>query len=304
MRRLYFCDQHAFELPRGHKFPVAKYRMVRDRLSGTGLFHFQPAPFADVSDIGLAHDGEYCRRFLDGTLDRAAMRRIGFPWSQGLVMRTLASVGGTIAAGEDALAKGWGGNLAGGTHHAFRAEGSGFCVFNDMAVAVQALRAKGVVRRAAILDLDVHQGDGTAAIFAEDADVLTISMHGEKNFPFRKRPSRIDIALRDGTGDTEYLGHLEPALARMIEFRADILFFQSGVDALESDTLGRLSISMEGLALRDRMVIDAARSASLPLVIVLGGGYSSPIGLTAEAHAQTFIAAASLFSAAVSEPAR
>ena len=304
MRRLYYCDNHTFELPQGHKFPVAKYRMVRDRLEATGLFQLEPAPFAGVSDIVLAHDAGYCRRFLEGTLDRAAMRRIGFPWSEGLVARTLASVGGTVAAGEAALATGWCGNLAGGTHHAFRGEGSGFCVFNDMAVAVQALRARGLARRAAILDLDVHQGDGTAEIFAADEDVLTVSMHGEKNFPFRKRLSRIDIALPDGTADVEYLALLEPLLAQVVGFQPDIVFFQSGVDALASDTLGRLSLSMQGLAQRDRMVFSAMCSASVPLVIVLGGGYSRPIERTAEAHAQTFVAAAELLSPVVNGSAR
>ena len=174
------------------------------------------------------------------------MRRIGFPWSPELVRRTLASVGGTLAASRDAMACGFGGNLAGGTHHAFRGEGSGFCVFNDLAVAILALRRDGLAARAAVVDLDVHQGDGTAAIFQDDPAVLTLSMHGEHNFPFRKQRSRIDIALADGTGDDEYLRRLRQVLPAVTDFRPDVIFYQSGVDGLAGDRLGRLSLTHGG----------------------------------------------------------
>ncbi|MBN9660627.1 MAG: histone deacetylase [Acidobacteria bacterium] len=275
---------------------MPKYRMVRDRLERTGVFTFQCAEPAPADVVALAHDAAYVQQILDGSLPPAAIRRIGFPWSPALVLRSLASVGGTLGASADALKRGWGGNLAGGTHHAFRAEGSGYCVFNDMAVAIQLLRQEGRIRRAAIVDLDVHQGDGTALIFEGDEDVLTLSLHGEKNFPFRKQRSRIDIALPDGTGDEEYLRTLEEVLPRVLEFRPEIIFYQSGVDALDTDTLGRLNLSLAGLSARDGMVMRAVHAAGIPFVITLGGGYSSPLERTAEAHANTFLNALSVFS--------
>lgn len=275
---------------------MPKYRMVRDRLERTGVFTFQCAEPAAAEVVALAHDAAYVQQIIDGSLPPAAIRRIGFPWSPALVLRSLASVGGTLGASADALERGWGGNLAGGTHHAFRAEGSGYCVFNDMAVAIQSLRQEGRIRRAAIVDLDVHQGDGTALIFEGDEEVLTLSIHGEKNFPFRKQRSRIDIALPDGTGDEEYLRTLEEVLPRVLEFRPEIIFYQSGVDALDTDTLGRLNLSLAGLSARDGMVMRAVHAAGIPLVITLGGGYSSPLERTAEAHANTFLNALSVFS--------
>ncbi|MGJ5820157.1 histone deacetylase family protein [Paludibaculum fermentans] len=296
MPRLFYCDHYAIELPPGHKFPMPKYRMVRDRLERTGVFTFQCAEPATAEVVALAHDESYVQQILDGSLPPAAIRRIGFPWSPALVLRSLASVGGTLGASVDALERGWGGNLAGGTHHAFRAEGSGYCVFNDMAVAIQFLRKEGRLRRAAIVDLDVHQGDGTALIFEDDAEVLTLSIHGEKNFPFRKQRSRIDLALPDGTGDEEYLRTLEAVLPRVLEFHPEIIFYQSGVDALDTDTLGRLSLSLAGLSARDTMVMRAVRTAGIPFLITLGGGYSSPLERTAEAHANTFLNAFSVFS--------
>ena len=226
------------------------------------------------------------------------MRRIGFPWSEQLARRTLASVGGTLAAAEDALATGFGGNLAGGTHHASRAQGSGFCVFNDLAVAILALRRSERVRRAAVLDLDVHQGDGTASIFSPDEEVLTISLHGENNFPFRKQRSRIDVGLPDGTGDEEYLSRLRDVLPSLLEFRPQIVFYQSGVDGLAGDRLGRLALSHEGLMQRDREVFEISRLHDIPVVVTLGGGYAGPIARTVEAHANTFRMAAAVFGPA------
>src|SRR5580692_7607881 len=198
--RLYYCDHHPIPLPPGHKFPIEKYALLRGLLEADGFYNLEAAPLAGRETIELAHDPAYVRGFLDGSLDPRVVRRIGFPWSEQLVRRTLASVGGTLAAASDALATGFGGNLAGGTHHAFRAEGSGFCVFNDIAIAIRKLG-----RRAAVVDLDVHQGDGTAAIFEDDPAVFTLSIHGEKNFPFRKQRSKLDIGLPDGTNDEEYL---------------------------------------------------------------------------------------------------
>ncbi len=295
--RLYYCDHHQIPLPEGHKFPMRKYKLLRDLLARDEGFELAPSQPAELAAIKLAHDPDYVVKFVAGTLEPPAMRRIGFPWSEGLVARTLASAGGTLAATRDALVTGFGGTLAGGTHHAFRAEGSGFCVFNDVAIAIYWLRSRGEARRAAVVDLDVHQGDGTAKFFENDPEVLTLSLHGAHNFPFRKQRSKIDVELEDKTGDVEYLRALDEALPRVWEFEPQIVFYLSGVDALESDVLGRLSLTPEGLKARDRRVIGGVRERGIPLVITLGGGYSNPIELTAEAHANTFRTAAEIFRA-------
>jgi acetoin utilization deacetylase AcuC-like enzyme len=268
--------------------------MLRRQLSESGIFDFAPAPLAEAGVVERVHDPDYVRAFIDGRLDAAAVRRIGFPWSEALVARTLASAGGTLAAAGEALRSGWGGTLAGGTHHAFRDAGSGYCVFNDLAIAIADMRAGARVQRAAVIDLDVHQGDGTAAIFAGDPDVLTVSLHGAANFPFRKQQSSIDIEFADGTGDGEYLERLAGVLPRVREFGAGVVLFQSGVDALVADRLGRLSLTHEGLRERDRMVFAFARAGGIPLVVTLGGGYAEPVEETVRAHAQTFLLAAEM----------
>jgi acetoin utilization deacetylase AcuC-like enzyme len=285
---LFYTDQYVIPLPDGHRFPIEKYRMLRELLAADGRFRFEAAPLADRGVVELAHDREYVEAFLSGTLAPQAIRRIGFPWSEGLVKRTLASVGGTLAATKEALANRWGGNLAGGTHHAFCGEGSGFCVFNDIAVAIQWLRSTRQVQRVAIIDLDVHQGDGTAQIFQNEPDVLTLSVHCEVNFPFRKQQSKIDVALPEGLGDEQYLKALDEVLPRAFEFKPAIIFYQSGVDVLASDALGKLKLSPEGVKARDVRVMSAVRDSGLPLVITIGGGYSKPIELTAQAHAITY----------------
>ena len=295
MPRLFYCDRHIIPLPAGHKFPMRKYGLLRDLLTADGWFQLEAAPFAARETIELAHDAAYVRGFLEGTLDSRVMRRIGFPWSEDLVRRTLASLGGTLSAARDALDTGFGGNLAGGTHHAFRGEGSGFCVFNDIAVAISRLRVQGHVRKAAVVDLDVHQGDGTALIFQNDADVLTFSMHARNNFPFRKQQSRIDVDLPDGLGDEEYLAALDSALPQVVAFAPEIVFYQSGVDPLAGDKLGRLALTHAGLLARDRRVMALAKAHRIPLAVTLGGGYADPISLTAQAHANTFRVAADIF---------
>lgn len=291
---VFHCDQYEIPLPPGHKFPVLKYRLVRELLAANPAFSLLPAPFAPTAALLRVHDAAYVQQFLDGTLPASALRRIGFPWSPGLVERTLASVGGTLAASAAALATGFGGTLAGGTHHAFRHEGAGFCVFNDIAVATEWLRRERGLARIAVVDLDVHQGDGTAAIFEGDAGVFTLSLHGARNFPFRKQRSRLDLEFPDGVGDDAYLAALAPALDEVWDFKPQLVFFQSGVDALATDRLGRLALTPPGLARRDELVIGGAFSRRIPLVVTLGGGYSEPIEQTAEAHAQTFRTAASL----------
>lgn len=296
-QRLFYTDHHVLPLPPQHKFPIEKYRILRELLVRDGFFTLEAAPLADEATIVLAHDAEYVEAFLKGTLSVAAMRRIGFPWSEGLVMRTLASVGSTLAATGEALATGWGGTLAGGTHHAFAGEGSGFCVFNDIAVAARWVR-RTQRGRVAVIDLDVHQGDGTADIFRGDVSVMTVSIHCKNNFPLRKQQSSLDIELEAGAEDDEYLRVLEEVLPRVWEFQPEFVFYQSGVDGLASDRLGRLRLSHAGLKERDRMVMRAVLELGVPFVITLGGGYSEPIALTAEAHANTFRVAAEMFERA------
>jgi acetoin utilization deacetylase AcuC-like enzyme len=294
-RRLFYCDNHDIGLPPGHRFPTPKYRKVRDLLAADGNYDFEPAPFARRELIERAHDPAYVEDFINGTLDPQVIRRIGFPWSEGLVRRTLASAGGTLCATQDALDRHFGGNLAGGTHHAFRGEGSGFCVFNDIAIATLWLRHERNIQRVAVVDCDVHQGDGTAQIFEHDPLVFTLSLHGRKNFPFRKQRSRLDVELEDGTTDDVYLAELRAALDRVFAFQPHVIFYQSGVDGLACDTLGRLSLTHEGLIRRDRMVFAAAQDRSIPTVITLGGGYGNPIEQTALAHANTYRTAFDVF---------
>lgn len=292
---LFFCDQHDFPLPASHKFPLRKYRMVREAIEREGGFSFTAAPFATDEDLLRVHDPLYVSGFRRGTLDPVVMRRIGFPWSDALVRRTLASVGGTRAATAQALLGGFGGTLAGGTHHGFQREGSGFCVFNDLAVAAEWARHKGGVSRIAILDLDVHQGDGTAAIFQDDPNTFTVSLHSAQNFPFRKQRSRLDIEFRDGTEGPEYLEALSHAVEAVLAFGPELLLFQSGVDGLSADRLGRLSLTTHDLACRDKLVFSCAAGRSIPIVVTLGGGYAEPIEESVKAHAQTFRIAADVF---------
>jgi acetoin utilization deacetylase AcuC-like enzyme len=294
-RRLFYCDHHEIELPEGHKFPMGKYRLLRQALERDGIYKMEPAPTALLEWIERVHDPAYVAGFMQGTLTAQAIRRIGFPWSESLVQRTLASVGGTLAATVDALECGYGGVLAGGTHHALRGEGAGFCVFNDIAVAASWLLRERGFTRVAVADCDVHQGDGTAQIFEGDARVFTLSLHGRKNFPFRKQHSRLDVELEDATGDDEYMTALDHAMNAVLEFKPQALFFQSGVDALACDRLGRLALTHEGLRRRDRLVFSLCRQNNIPIVVTLGGGYGNPVDATVEAHADTYRAALDIF---------
>src|SRR5437588_7612335 len=238
---------------------MPKYRLVRDRLVAEGVLapeELEESRLIDRASLLLAHTPEYLDAVFSGTLAPAEQRRLGFSWSEALVARSRASVFGTVAAALVALREGISGNLAGGTHHAAADRGSGFCVFNDIAVAARALQREGVVDRALVIDLDVHQGDGTAAIFAGDETVFTFSMHGAKNFPFRKQRSSLDVELPDGCTDTEYILQLSDHLPRVLDAaRAQILFFVAGVDPLAEDLLGRLDLSLQGLRQRDRLVL-------------------------------------------------
>ena len=294
--RIFSTDQYKITLPEGHKFPVLKYGLLRQIVEKDGLFELAQSPLADPETVSLAHDPGYVAAFTAGTLPAQAMRRIGLPWSEVFVHRAFASVGGTVSAALAALEHGWGATLGGGTHHAFRSEGAGFCVFNDIAVAIQLLRKRGLIRRASVIDLDVHQGDGTAEIFQDDPDVFTLSIHGESNFPFRKKKSCLDVPLPDGVEDAAYLRRLDEVLPAALGFRPDIVFYQSGVDPLASDVLGRLSLSHQGLIARDRRVFSAALKFGAPFVLTSGGGYSRPIERSVEAHANTYRTAWEMFA--------
>lgn len=287
----FYSDVYVLPLPEGHKFPITKYRLVRDGLVANGIvtpheFYLSEPVSPEV--VKLAHAPHYVDAVLHGTVDRMIMRRIGFPWSPELVIRSFTIVGGAIASAEEALESGVAGNLAGGTHHALYDAGEGFCVFNDLAVVVQYLFSQGLVRRVAVIDLDVHQGNGTAAILGGRDDVYLFSMHGAKNYPFRKVPSTVDIDLLDNTSDDEYLSILETELPKIFAWKPDIVLFQAGVDPLREDTLGRLALSMDGLAARDEMVFHACKQYGVPVSVAMGGGYAKPVHLTVQAHIQTY----------------
>lgn len=291
MLRVYHFDGTTLPLPANHRFPQEKYPRLRQALLDEGVLHAReliPSPPASRDDLLLAHTPAYVDSILDGSADAKMMRQIGLPWSPDLVQRSLVSVGGTLAAARAALHDGIAGNLGGGTHHASAGEGAGFCVFNDIAVAFLKLRAEGLIQRAAVVDLDVHQGNGTAAILGGRPDVFLLSIHGQKNYPFRKVPSTLDVDLPDGAGDDAYLSALRAALDTVLAFDPEIIFYQAGVDPLEADRLGRLSLSMTGLARRDRCVLETARAAEIPLALTMGGGYARPIDLTVQAHVQTY----------------
>jgi acetoin utilization deacetylase AcuC-like enzyme len=296
--RVFHCDGYAVALPAGHRFPMPKYRLLRDVLLAEGTlrpFDLCPSEPVDPDALLLAHTREYVEQVFSGALSEAAVRRLGFPWSEQLVLRSRASVAGTIAAARSALEDGVAGNLAGGTHHAFADHGEGYCTFNDHATAIRLLQLEGLVDRAAVVDLDVHQGNGTASIFAADESVFTFSMHGAKNYPFRKERGSLDVELADGCGDGEYLAALEQNLPRALD-KAEIVFFQGGVDPLAQDRLGRLKLTHAGLRARDRMVFEAARRRNLPVVITLGGGYADPVSASVEAHAGTYREARDVFA--------
>ena len=277
------------DLPADHRFPMGKFRrlaeiLIEDGLVAPGGF-FEPAP-APAGWIALAHDRAYVDQVFAGAVPNRIVREIGFPMSETVARRARSASAGTVLTGRLALEHGIACNTAGGSHHAGRAHGAGFCVFNDVAVAVQVLRADHAIERAMIVDLDVHQGDGTAEIFAEDPGVFTFSVHAEKNYPVRKVASDCDIALNDGTADDEYLAVLRSELPALIDaFDADIVFFNAGVDPHEDDRLGRLSLSNKGLEMRDRLVIEAARARNIPLAGVIGGGYQNDIDELARRHA-------------------
>lgn len=289
--KFYAPHRYTLPLPSGHRFPRGKYQMLRTQLLEDNVLQttqlVESSPASDEA-ILRAHAPDYVSQFESGDLEEKAMKRIGFPWSPELVMRVRATVGGAIGAAGTAMEHGISGQLAGGTHHAHPTFGSGYCVYNDQAVAALHLLASGVAERVAIIDLDVHQGDGSAAIFADNPSVFVLSMHGEKNFPFRKFPADLDIGLPDGTSDADYLRTLSEHLPAVFAFRPDFIFYQAGVDPLAEDRLGRLALTHDGLARRDRTVLHACKSHGIPVSMAIGGGYADPIEASVTAYANTY----------------
>ena len=297
----FYADQFVLPLPPGHRFPMPKYRLLRERLEGLPGLEMKQAPAASDGELALAHTPAYVSAVVDGTLSAAQQREIGFPWSEAMVARSRRSVGATIAAARAALAGGIAANLAGGTHHASADKGAGYCVFNDVAVAARLMQAewhrarRATLLRIAVIDLDVHQGNGTAAIFADDSSVFTLSMHGAKNFPFRKEPGDLDVELPDGCGDAEYLAALDDALAELWRRHENappgLIFYLAGADPHEGDRLGRLKLTTAGLAERDRRVLAAARERRIPVAMSMAGGYGRAIEDTVEVQFNTIVEA-------------
>ncbi len=301
----FYSGQFVLPLPEGHRFPMAKYAMLHERLAAElPLVCLHEAPRASNGELALAHEPGYISAIQDGSISPQAMREIGFPWSDAMVERSRRSVGATIAAARLALTgAGVAANMAGGTHHASAGKGGGFCVFNDVAVAARLLQAEwGRVReasgaprlplRVAVIDLDVHQGNGTAHIFQNDTTVFTLSLHGAKNFPFRKELSDLDVELPDGCGDNDYLHALDLALETLTQrFEPQLLFFLAGADAFEGDRLGRLKLSFDGMQARDRRVFDWAWQRRIPLAFAMAGGYGVRIEDTVQCQVNTFTVA-------------
>ncbi|WP_428423542.1 histone deacetylase family protein [Methylibium sp.] len=294
----YYSDHYVLPLPEGHRFPMAKYRMLRDRIAAElPAVHLAAAPAASDDELARVHDPAWVNAVAEGALSAAQQREIGFPWSEPMVERSRRSVGATIEAARRALQEGVAANLAGGTHHAFADKGSGYCVFNDIAVAARLMQAewqctRHVLLRVAVIDLDVHQGNGTAAIFADDPTVFTLSLHGAKNFPFRKEASDLDVELPDGCRDAAYLGALDAALAtlwaRHREALPGLVFYLAGADPHEGDRLGRLRLSTAGMAERDRRVFAACTERRIPVVVTMGGGYGVNIEDTVAVQLATY----------------
>ena len=289
--KAFYSDIFVLPLPEGHRFPMQKYSMLRQRVIEKGIIAPDSliVPHAATDEeLCRAHEPEYVRRAQAGELTTQEIRRIGFPWSLQMIERSRRASGATIEACRAALSAGVAANLAGGTHHAGSDHGEGFCVFNDSAVAARAMQAEGCVERVVIIDCDVHQGNGTAQICAGDETIFTFSIHGAKNFPFRKQPSDLDIDLYDGTGDEEYLNLLEHSLDEVLRrAHADLAIYLAGADPFYDDKLGRLALTKAGLAARDRLVLSRCRAADLPVAVTMAGGYARNITDTVDIHEQT-----------------
>jgi acetoin utilization deacetylase AcuC-like enzyme len=289
------CSYHPgyrVPLPSGHPFPISKYPLLKDLLLAEGALTaddlMEPQP-VDRETLALVHTAEYLDKLESSGLSAAEQRRLGMPWSESLWLRSRLACGGTLLAARAALDSGLAGNLAGGTHHAFADHGEGFCVLNDVAIAITTLRKESNIERALVVDLDVHQGNGTAAIFENVDAVFTFSMHGERNYPTEKMHSDLDVGLKDGTDDAEYLRALQRHLPAVLDSaNAEMTFYLAGVDVAAGDRYGKLALSDDGIRLRDRYVIESVCDRGMPLVIILGGGYAVTRERTAELHAHAF----------------
>ncbi len=291
--KAFYTDSFVLPLPADHRFPMDKYRLLREQVEASGVAQLCIPDAASDEEILRCHDADYLERVKTGTLSAQEIRRIGFPWSPEMVERSRRSSGATIAACRAAISDGVAVNLAGGTHHACRDHGEGYCVFNDAAIAARAMQVEGHAQRIVIVDCDVHQGNGTADILRNDPTVFTFSIHGERNFPFRKVPGDLDIGLADGTGDAEYLAILEEALHRVLFLaNANLAIYLAGADPYAGDRLGKLGLSMQGLASRDRLVLRLCRDAGLPVAVAMAGGYAADVREIAAIHFQTVSIAA------------
>ena len=300
--QVFYTPRYYAEIGDGHIFPIRKFELVRERLLAEGTLQpsevIEPSP-ASIDDVLLVHTEDYVSRLCSGELTLKEIRRLGLPWSESLVRRSFYAVGGTIAASHSALARGYSSNLAGGTHHAFADRGEGFCVFNDVAVAIRAMRARGIIRRAAIVDCDVHQGNGTATIFAGDNETFTFSMHGANNYPLFKAQSSLDVELPDGTDDDDYLECLARHLPAVFAHDPEIVFYLAGADPFGGDKLGRLALSIDGLRERDAYVLRECYAREVPVVTVMSGGYGKDINDTIEIHCNTIRNVKKVFETAV-----
>lgn len=298
--RLYYSPYYYADIGESHVFPIRKFELVRDKLLAEGTLTqseiFEPQP-ASVEDVRLVHSEDYVSRLINGELTAKEIRKLGLPWSKSLVRRSFLATSGTINAAKYALENRIASNLAGGTHHAYPDRGEGFCVLNDVAVAIRVLQRENPAQRFLIIDCDVHQGNGTAFIFQTDESVFTFSMHGAKNYPLFKETSNLDIELADGTSDEEFLETLSEALPRIFLPRPDIIFYLGGADPFEKDKLGRLNLSIEGLKRRDEIVLRFAKEHHTPIVTTMSGGYALDINDTVEIHANTIRAVKEVFFA-------
>ena len=305
--KLFYSPYYYADIGEGHVFPIRKFELVRDRLFTEGTLKpeeiFEPEP-ARVEDLLLVHTEDYISRLVGGELTAKEIRKLGLPWSRSLVRRSFHAISGTINAARSALQEGISSNLAGGTHHAYPDRGEGFCVLNDVAVAIRVLQREKLAEKFLVVDCDVHQGNGTAYIFQNDPSVFTFSMHGAKNYPLHKEKSSLDIELADGTGDAEFLEILEEALPRVFLHNPDIIFYLGGADPYEKDKLGRLNLSIEGLRKRDETVLEFAREHHTPIVTTMSGGYALDINDTVEIHSNTIRAVKKIFFAEEKFPAR
>jgi acetoin utilization deacetylase AcuC-like enzyme len=298
VRPLHGWTSHRFPvpLPDGHRFPVGKHAPLLEQLLAEEVLearHVHPSEPAPLAWLTLVHDADFIARVTDGALDDAAVRRIGLPWSPELVLRARAAAAGTVLAAFAALHHGVAGNLAGGSHHAFRDRAAAYCLFNDAALAIAVLRAHGAgALRPFVADLDVHQGDGTAAMCAEDGSIFTFSLHAASNYPHVKQRSTLDVELPDGTGDDDYLGALDRHLPAALDAHApDLVIYQAGVDPLAEDRLGHLALTHAGLAARDARVFAWCEARGVPVVFTMGGGYAEPLAASVAAHAAVWRAA-------------